>query len=290
MAAGVVLRDDSWHVRVLPERGGGLAECTFRGQPILAPVRQQDSWPEAELSYFPLVPFSNRIANSRFSFEGRVIRLEPNVPGYAHALHGQGWQSEWHVVDATASECTVAFEHAASDRWPWDYRATQTFKLDANALHVKLALRNLAAARMPGGLGFHPFFGGAESALLTAAAACVWTGNAAEFPRDAGNVPPALDFGCARAVRHARGVDRCYSGWRRNAAIEWPDAAYRVSLFGDEALAHFMLYVPRDRDFFSIEPVSHVVDAVNFPRGDPNGARVLDAGEEFSAAIALRVD
>jgi aldose 1-epimerase len=290
MTAGIVLRDDSWHVRVLPELGGGLAECAFRGQAILAPVRQQDSWRGAELAYYPLVPFANRIANGRFSFEGRALRLEPNVAGYAHPLHGQGWQAEGRIVDAAASACTIAFEHAASARWPWDYRATQTFEIDGNALRMQLTLLNLGAARMPAGLGFHPFFPAADSAILTTAAARLWNGNAAEFPRCAGAVPSALDFARARPVKDARGLDRCYSGWRRNAAIEWPGAPHRVSIAAGEALAHLMLYVPRDRDFFALEPVSHVVDAVNFPPEDPNAARVLDPGEALSAAIALCVD
>jgi aldose 1-epimerase len=155
---------------------------------------------------------------------------------------------------------------------------------------VQLALLNLAPIRMPGGLGFHPFFPDAGSAILIAPATRLWNGSAAEFPRRAGAIPPALDFASPRPVRDARGVDRCYSGWRGSAAIEWPDAPHRVAIAADEGLAHFMLYVPRERDFFSIEPVSHVVDAVNFPPGDPNAALVLDPGNALSAAIELRVD
>jgi len=290
MTAEILLRDDSWHVRVLPELGGGLSDCMFRGQPILVPVRQSDSWPGADLAYYPLVPFSNRIANGRFFFEGRAIQLEPNVLGYAHPLHGQGWQAAWHVVDFTASACTITFDHAASGLWPWDYRATQTFEIGANKLRIELELLNLAAGRMPGGLGFHPFFPRAESAVLTAAAASLWEGSAAEFPRRTGTVPPPLDFARARPLREARGVDRCYSGWRGLAAIEWPEAPHRVSITASEALSHFMLYVPRDRDFFSIEPVSHVVDAVNFPAGDPDSPRVLEPDQAFSAAMTLRID
>lgn len=289
MTAAIALHDGSWDVRVLPELGGGLAACVFRGQRILAPVRQQDSWPGAELCYYPLVPFSNRIENGCFSFEGRAIRLEPNLAGYRHPLHGQGWQAAWRVVDAAANACTIAFEHAASDRWPWSYRVTQTFAIDAHALRIRLALRNLASTRMPAGLGFHPFFPSPEAARLTAAAELLWGGDAAEFPRRAGAVTPALDFARPRPVRSARGIDRCYSGWCRRATIEWTDAPYRVAIAADETLAHFMLYVPCDREFFSIEPVSHVVDALNFPPGDPNAATALALGDELAAAITLHV-
>jgi aldose 1-epimerase len=283
----VVLRDDAWNVRVQPRFGGSLAACEFRGQPILAPVREPNPWPGIELCYYPLVPFANRIGSSRFSFDGREIRLEPNLAGYPHAIHGQGWQAEWQLVDAAPTACAIAFEHTASGRWPWDYNATQTFEIAESSLKIRLALQNGSATRMPAGLGFHPFFARPDSALLTASAAGLWSGDAAQFPRLMSGVPPALDFAHCRPIRDARGLDRCYSGWRRRAQIEWPDAPYRVSIVADEPLAHLMLYVPVDRNFFCVEPVSHVVDAVNFARDDPHGMIELEPGQELSVSMTL---
>ena len=248
----VVLRDAAWRVRVQPRLGGSLAACEFRGQAILAPVREPDPWPGAELCYYPLVPFGNRIANSRFTFDGREIRLEPNLRDYPHAIHGQGWQAEWRVVDASPTACEIAFEHTSSARWPWDYSATQTFAIATKALVVRLTLRNQSAIRMPAGLGFHPFLPQSDLARLTCSAAGLWSGDAAEFPRRMGRVPPAFDFARGRPIRDARGFDRCYSGWRRRAEIGWPDAAYRVAIAAEEPLAHLMLYVPRDRGFYCV--------------------------------------
>ena len=290
MTLQVTLRDAAWRVRVQPQLGGSLAECVFRGQTILAPVREPDPWPGAELCYYPLVPFANRIANGRFAFDGRSLRLEPNVAGYPHALHGQGWQAAWRVVEAAPTACAIAFEHAASARWPWDYGATQTFTIGEGALVVRLAVRNRSGGRMPAGLGFHPFFPSPASARLTAAAATLWCADAADFPRQIGGVPPELDFSRARAVRDAQGLDRCYSGWRRRAEIDWPGAPYRVALTADEPLEHLMLYVPRDRSFFCVEPVSHAVNALNFPPGRFNAAVALEPEQELSASITLRVE
>lgn len=289
MTAEVVLRDGWWRVRVQPRLGGSLAECVFRDQPILAPVREPNPWPGAELCYYPLVPFANRIESSRFSFDGRAIRLAPNVRDYPHALHGQGWQAEWRVVDAAATACAIAFDHEASARWPWDYGVAQTFALRAEELVVTLALRNRSATRMPAGLGFHPYFPRPQSARLTMAATALWSGNAAEFPRRFDRVPPALDFARARPIRDACGLDRCYSGWQRRAEIVWPDARYRVSIAADEPLAHVMLYVPRGRDIFCVEPVSHAVDALNFASRDPHGVIALAPGQEMSASMVLSV-
>jgi aldose 1-epimerase len=286
----LVLRGAAWRVRVQAHLGGSLAACEFRGQAILAPVREPSPWPGVELCYYPLVPFANRIENGRFSFEGREIRLEPNVPGYPHALHGQGWQAEWRVVDASSTGCALALDHPASARWPWDYRATQTFAIEAKALVVKLAVCNRSAARMPAGLGFHPFFPHSGSACLTARATNLWSGDAAEFPRHMGRVPPALDFTHGRPIRDARGLDRCYSGWRGRAQIHWKGAAYRVAIAADEPLAHLMLYVPRDRDFFCVEPVSHVVDALNLAPSGPNAMLALEPGQELAVSMTLTAD
>ena len=43
-----------------------------------------------EMGCFPLIPFSNRIHNGRFSFQGKQIKMLPNFPPEAHTIHGQG--------------------------------------------------------------------------------------------------------------------------------------------------------------------------------------------------------
>jgi aldose 1-epimerase len=292
MTAPIVLRDDQWSVRILPQIGGSLDECVFRGQTILQPVPQPSRWSPApvELCYFPLVPFSNRIKNSRFSFDGRTIRLRPNLPGHPHAIHGHGWQSEWRVLQANAAQCTLCFEHAPSDHWPWSYRVLQTFAIDATTLAITLTLTNRGAASMPAGLGFHPFFPRPAAARLLAAAGRLWDGHAEEFPSRSVDIPPDLDFGRARPVRDARGIDHCYSGWSRHAAIEWPGAPYRIVLDAGERLGHLLLYVPEDRDFFCVEPVSHAINAFNYPASDEHAALWLAPDQELSAALTVRCE
>jgi aldose 1-epimerase len=52
------------------------------------------------------------------------------------------------------------------------------------------------------------------------------------------------------------------------------------------ALRHLQVYTPPGQDFFCVEPVSHMPDAINHP-GHP--MRVLAPGESFTAEIALHV-
>jgi aldose 1-epimerase len=290
MTAPIVLRDDQWRTRILPHLGGGLDECVFRGQALLQPVAQQFSSAAIELCYFPLVPFANRIRSSRFSFDGRTIDLEPNLRDHPHAIHGHGWQAAWRVLSADASQCTLVYEHAASAHWPWRYRVLETFAIAGAALAITLTLTNEAATRMPAGVGFHPFLPRWGTARLTAAASRFWNGSAQEFPSHSVDVPAELDFEAARPVSDARGVDHCYSGWDGSAAIDWADAPYRLSLETNGDLEHFLLYVPEDRDFFCFEPVSHPVNAFNYPESDEHAALGLAPSQELSGTLTLRCD
>ena len=81
---------------------GGLAQCRFREQEIFRPTPQGPftDGPAADLCYYPLVPFANRIRNGRFEHDGRTLHLEPNVRGHPHPLHGHGWRAEWQVLHA----------------------------------------------------------------------------------------------------------------------------------------------------------------------------------------------
>ena len=44
---------------------------------------------------FPLVPYSNRIREGCFTFQGRAVALPPNSPPERHSIHGHGWQVAW---------------------------------------------------------------------------------------------------------------------------------------------------------------------------------------------------
>src|ERR687885_685521 len=75
---------------------------------------------------FPLVPYVNRIRGGCFTFRGRTVRIEPNMPGDPSPLHGQGWLNAWAVEAQSDSAATLTYEHAPGE-WPWSYAARQEF-------------------------------------------------------------------------------------------------------------------------------------------------------------------
>ena len=173
MSDTLELGDGRWQVTVAPSLGGSLLACTFDGVPVLHPVAQADVTGRADLRccHFPLIPFSNRIENGRFRFNGSSLQLARNVAGSPHAIHGHGWQAAWQVAERRDASCALTYEREATADWPWRYRGRQTIAVAGDALRLTLAIENLGPDAMPCGLGFHPFLprsGGARLELEAA--------------------------------------------------------------------------------------------------------------------------
>lgn len=80
----------------LAPAGGSIARFAIETVgTIIDLLRPTDS--DAKACY-PLVPFSNRIANGRLIVDGEEFVLAPNWPGQRHPMHGDGWARPWWVA------------------------------------------------------------------------------------------------------------------------------------------------------------------------------------------------
>jgi len=266
--------------------------------PVLRPAAAAASDP-LDMACFPLVPFSNRIAEARFFFDGREIRLTHNFPPEPHAIHGDGWRVPWHAAVQADHAATLSYEHepAADGRpeWPWRYRAVQDVALSSRGLTVRLALTNLDGTPMPAGLGLHPYFPKLPAARLTARLGGIWINGPDKLPAE--RRPADASLG-SNLIDHA--LDNCFDGWDGTARIGLhgpgggpPEVApprLQVAIDADPVFGHLVIFVPPGEDYFCVEPVSHLNDAVNRtgPDGPATGLRVLAPGETLSGTIRLR--
>ena len=106
------LRSSGAVLDLLPEIGGAVSRFAVDGADVLRPA-PADTMDVLQTACFPLVPFANRIANGRFTFDGRTIQLPKNFGDHSHVLHGQGWQNPWRTIAQDETSATLAFEHAA---------------------------------------------------------------------------------------------------------------------------------------------------------------------------------
>jgi aldose 1-epimerase len=239
---------------------------------------------------FGLVPYSNRIRAGRFSFQGREVSLPLNRPPERHSIHGLGWQTSWTPLAVREHEATLQFRHAA-DAWPWAFSAAQRFVLEPTSLTVALTLRNESATSMPAGLGWHPYFPRTPRTRVSAEVDAMWLTDEEVMPTTLAPPPLETDLSHGLAV-DAVALDNCFVGWRGCAVIEWPEAAARLVITAKSPLDFLVVYTPRGRPFFCIEPVSHVTDALNLAAAGrtDTGARALEPGETLRALVILRVE
>jgi aldose 1-epimerase len=240
-------------------------------------------------SCFPLVPFSGRIADGRFRFRGRTHRVPPNFPPEPHAIHGDGWQNPWTLARVESGRAELAFAHHLPGT-PLRYRARQTFELAGDGLRVGIEVSNAGTEPMPAGIGLHPYFVRTPGVTLRAAVEGVWLTNERNIPRERVPLPASWDF--ARGLRVADlTVDNGFDGWDGVAEIHWPETGLRLVIEAEPVFGHLVVYVPPERDFFCVEPVSHANDGFNLhDRGVENtGVRVLAPWDSLMGAVRFRI-
>jgi aldose 1-epimerase len=238
--------------------------------------------------HFPLIPYSNRIENGRFSFDGSQLQLPPNLAGSPHPLHGHGWQAAWQVTERHDASCVLAYEREASPDWPWRYRGRQTIEAAGDALRLTLVVENLGRTAMPCGLGFHPFLPRDGDPSLELAAARVWNGTADSFPTARMDVPAALDFRAGPRVSEREGTDHCFDGWSRRATVRYGQPSRTLVLAGCEATAYALVYIPEGADYFCVEPVTQAVNAMNHADAAADGLWTLEPGATREIRMTIR--
>lgn len=120
-----------------------------------------------------LVPWSNRIADARYTHGGVEYDLGADEDGRREALHGLVTEADFVLLERSESSVTLATV-IDSDKYPQRVRVVVTYELGQRAESWILTTRvkgyNLGAEPTPMGLGWHPYIrydGPREEAYVT---------------------------------------------------------------------------------------------------------------------------
>ncbi|HYR65211.1 MAG TPA: aldose 1-epimerase [Reyranella sp.] len=277
------LRAGRLGLELAPQAGGSIARFTADGSIDLLRPTQPEALASGrgnESSCYPLVPFSGRIANGRLAFDGTEIVLKPNWPGGRHPMHGDGWARPWTATRSDAQSADIVYEHDGREGWPFRYRARQTYRLESDTLTVAMSIENLESRVVPAGLGLHPFFVRDADTELACRAQHAWRTDAEVLPIERIAVPHQWDFATSRRVDGVT-VDSGFEGWDGRATIRWPRAGLRLDMTATEPFRALVIYIPPNRPYCCVEPVSHVPGAIAATR--------LAAGATLAGEIAFRI-
>jgi aldose 1-epimerase len=277
----VVLQHQEMRLTLDPRRGGVIRELNWRGHDILRSTPAAAGDDPFDTACFPMVPYVNRVAHGRFTFDGRPVQIARNWSQDPHPLHGQGWRAPWTVTAASKANATVGFEGGA-DEWPWRYTCEQRFQLLQDTLSVELSVRNLSDTRMPVMLGLHPYFPGAQRAQLRAQLPKIWLTDGEALPTREIQTPSDWNFEPGRPVS-AVALDHGFTGWNGVAFLRWPE--YTVTV-GAPDCKFLHIYSPTGRDFFCLEPQTAPPGALS---RDPTEASILVPGGRLAMRVHFTV-
>jgi aldose 1-epimerase len=295
----VDLTDGRLRVVVSPSDGAGLlAFALRRGERWinLYPDVRDPAWKMRYASWM-MIPYSNRVENGEFRFQGRTYTLRN---GANHAIHGDGRNRSWTVAEKSAARIRLTLRSAdfADFNWPWPIEVDAAIALEDGALVQRLRLVNRGDTAMPAGFGWHPYYPRALTregepvrlqAVFTgvypdANGDCIPDGPATPLPED-------LDYSKGREIPKDRRYDTCLQGYDGKGTIEWPESGVKLAYDCSAHMTHFVYFNPIERPVWAAEPAANANNGVNLlDRGyEKHGVIVLPAGEALDAHFITRV-
>jgi aldose 1-epimerase len=228
---------------------------------------------------FALVPYSNRLGYRRFQWAGKSHTTAPNFADSPHSLHGTGWLRPWQVAEAGERSALLRYSHTADADWPFAFDAEQQIELADDALVLRLSARNTAGVPAPMGLGWHPYFPRRPRSRLHVELTERWDVDATKLPTRK-VAQPGIDANVAHLD-----FDHCFEGWTGAARLR----DEKLSLKLTSSLNRLVVYTPHERDYFAVEPVSHVNNAIHMADPAEHGIVTLQPGQVLDAWMKLEV-
>ena len=288
MKGALKLGNENWSLSVLPKMGASITSCEYLGFPVFEPARpaflgKTDVFAS---SCFPLIPFSNRIANGRFSFAGEAHQIEPNHPNEKHPIHGNSWQKPWKVISQTANSCRLSLSYKPEPKgWPWAYYAEQLIAITDDILAFELSITNTDEHPFPAAIGLHPFFSDAQSAQIEFEAETLWEHDKDILPTHLRRLTSETDFSKFQFLKDRR-LDNCFSGWNGATKMCWPSFNHVIEMRADPVFSNLVVYSQPETSFFCLEPVTHTNNALNL--GNNCDMDIVNPGEDLSGEILFQ--
>ena len=137
------------------EVGGGVREYTAGETEVLHPYSLDAVCDAAHGA--PLIPWPNRLADGRYSFDGKEQQLALTEPEKHNAIHGLLRWRNWKLLDRESERVLVGTRLHPLTGWPFPLDVSITYTLGDDGLIVETRARNIGDAPCPFACGQHPY-------------------------------------------------------------------------------------------------------------------------------------
>ena len=286
-----------WKLHIVPTLGASTyrlyARLKGRWEAVMreSPEETLAGKHASPLANFFLIPFSNRIKDAAFDFQGRHYQLKAGSND-GSTQHGDVRDRRWRRGHQSKNMLEYELDTTSFTdfNFPFPFEATVRYALEDTSLVIQLSLRNEGLAAMPAGFGIHPYFrrhiGSSSDIMLQFVAEGLYEVDKGLIPT--GIVKPPLDqddFSTARAVGKQH-LNHLYRDWSK-LSLHWPGVA-RLGIKADSVFKHLVVFTHEDGSL-AIEPVTNATDGFNLlARGfEGHGVVVLEPGETLEGTITM---
>jgi aldose 1-epimerase len=281
----IELKNDTWSLELIPEWGGRVTLLQANGLDIVTPIQSESfdplAWPKGGI--YPLMPYSNRIRESRLMHAGVSHALPPHPSALPHTLHGVAQTLPWLLESHSESSITLVCEYSG-EHWPWAIRCEQRFTLTAGHLRIDLAVTNLGSSSMPAGLGLHPYFHRHAGMSTELKVGQSWDMDEAYLPTGAAH-PQQQPVVIDEDLQHELALYG--SDWDGALKVDYHQG--RLVMTAQAPLTHFVAFAPEGAPYVCLEPVSHLANAFNSPPSAwlAQGTQVLEPEQTMTATLTF---
>lgn len=290
------LESEFWQIGILPKTGASVAfgrvKQNTQWVDILRPTSPDDYDNASNCASFMLIPYSNRIKDAKFTFQGQDYQLRVNNQE-GSASHGDVRKRAWTVTSVTNNRLEVQFDTQTYDdiNFPFDFRVQAVFQVDQRDFVMEIILTNTDDQPFPAGFGHHPYFVRTDDVRIEIP--CDQMFELTDFLATAPPVPIAqhLDFRTLRGLESEE-INDLLTGRNTEKPIRlvYPSHQLEVDLYADDVFKHAILFTPQNKPFYALEPVTNTNDGFNlYEQGvEDTGVFVLYPGESKRGIFIMR--
>jgi aldose 1-epimerase len=297
------LQNEFWQVGILLQTGASIAFGRIQRDgawtDFMRPTDESNYGNAGLCASYVLVPWSNRIRDGKFRFQGTEYQLRTSYKD-GTAIHGVGKDLAWKVehVDGQRLRATFKSSDFENINYPFKFSAVQEFTLDGKQFSVFTSVKNEDTRTMPAGFGHHPYFQRViGSDAVSVELPCSQYYLLENAMPDSAPVPISeerLDFRTLKPLNpeaYEKGVDDLFAGRIGDNPVRIVYGDTEIQMHAGALYKHIILYSPKEKSFWAVEPVTNANDGFNlYDKGIlESNIIVLQLGEETSDVFSLEI-
>jgi len=143
------------YLATVTEVGATLRQLSHGGRDLVVPF-DADQMMRVHRGAL-LAPWPNRIADGRYTFDGKEHQLPINEVDRHNAIHGLVSWVPWRLVAQTEDSVVLAYHLFPQAGYPFNIEITASYLLRSDGLTCSVRATNLGPTQAPYGVSAHPY-------------------------------------------------------------------------------------------------------------------------------------